>query len=56
MEKGITELLKRISDNGGIIGLHFEPNYHQLQVKDSELLEQKIVWEKISRKKCLAFL
>lgn len=46
LEKEITDLLKEIIKNNGIIGLHFEPGYYGLNIEDISLLNKKALFEK----------
>lgn len=46
MEKEITDILKEIIYNGGLIGLHFDPAYYELEATNGELLNRKILIER----------
>lgn len=45
-EKEMRNKLMRIKENGGIIGLHFDPGYYNLSNKDIVELENKLLFEK----------
>lgn len=46
LEREVTDLLKKIIQNGSLIGLHFEPGYYDLDINEKERLMSKIMMEK----------